>query len=247
LFLDEPTTGVDAVSRKEFWEMLQLLKAEGITIIVSTPYMDEANLCDKVALIQAGKILQIDTPQKVYAQPINPTVARFIGIMNEVPTVVSGNTVVTLGSNFSLGTHLFFRIVRDAANLVNGNSDFDVMVHEYHHARKVDSPSGTAHTIAHDIMQRVERKTAIVTETQHQRIDPHALHVTSTRGGSVIGKHVVTLDSPFENIEIVHNAKNRSGFAQGALLAAAWIADRKGCYDVSEIIDDLEALYRTMQ
>ena len=65
LFLDEPTTGVDAVSRKEFWEMLQLLKAEGITIVVSTPYMDEATLCDQVALIQAGKILGIDTPQNI--------------------------------------------------------------------------------------------------------------------------------------------------------------------------------------
>ena len=65
LFLDEPTTGVDAVSRKEFWEMLQLLKAEGITIIVSTPYMDEATLCDQVALIQEGKILGIDTPQHI--------------------------------------------------------------------------------------------------------------------------------------------------------------------------------------
>lgn len=73
LFLDEPTTGVDAVSRKEFWEMLQLLKAEGITIIVSTPYMDEANLCDKVALIQGGKILQIDTPKHIvenFSKPI---------------------------------------------------------------------------------------------------------------------------------------------------------------------------------
>jgi len=151
------------------------------------------------------------------------------------------------GSNFSLGTHLFFRLVRNAATLVNGNSDFDIMVHEYHHSRKVDSPSGTAHTIAYDIMQRVDRKTAIITETQHQRIDPHALHVTSTRGGSIVGKHIVTLDSPFENIEIIHNAKNRSGFAQGALLAAAWIAARKGCYDVTEIIDDLEALYRSRQ
>lgn len=65
LFLDEPTTGVDAVSRKEFWEMLQLLKAEGITIIVSTPYMDEATLCDQVALIQEGQILGIDTPQNI--------------------------------------------------------------------------------------------------------------------------------------------------------------------------------------
>jgi ABC-2 type transport system ATP-binding protein len=65
LFLDEPTTGVDAVSRKEFWEMLQRLKSLGITIIVSTPYMDEAGLCDRVALIQNGKIMKISTPAEV--------------------------------------------------------------------------------------------------------------------------------------------------------------------------------------
>lgn len=63
LFLDEPTTGVDPVSRKEFWEMLKRLKSKGITILVSTPYMDEATLCDRIALIQKGKILSIDTPQ----------------------------------------------------------------------------------------------------------------------------------------------------------------------------------------
>ncbi|NOQ26164.1 MAG: ATP-binding cassette domain-containing protein [Bacteroidales bacterium] len=65
LILDEPTTGVDAVSRKEFWEMLIRLKDKGITILVSTPYMDEANLCDRVALIQNGEIMSIDTPEKV--------------------------------------------------------------------------------------------------------------------------------------------------------------------------------------
>jgi ABC-2 type transport system ATP-binding protein len=65
LFLDEPTTGVDAVSRKEFWEMLHRLKSEGITILVSTPYMDEAGLCDRVALIQKGEILSINTPKGI--------------------------------------------------------------------------------------------------------------------------------------------------------------------------------------
>lgn len=65
LFLDEPTTGVDVVSRKEFWEMLTKLKALGLSILVSTPYMDEANRCDRVALIQKGEILQIDTPQRI--------------------------------------------------------------------------------------------------------------------------------------------------------------------------------------
>ncbi|MBA4406610.1 ATPase [bacterium] len=65
LFLDEPTTGVDPVSRKEFWEMLKRLKAQGITILVSTPYMDEAKLCDRIALLQNGKILQINTPENI--------------------------------------------------------------------------------------------------------------------------------------------------------------------------------------
>lgn len=65
LFLDEPTTGVDPVSRKEFWVMLQTLKEKGITILVSTPYMDEAVLCDRIALIQGGKILSVNTPAQI--------------------------------------------------------------------------------------------------------------------------------------------------------------------------------------
>jgi len=65
LFLDEPTTGVDAVSRKEFWEMLKRLKERGITILVSTPYMDEAALCDRVALMQDGNIMSIDSPEDI--------------------------------------------------------------------------------------------------------------------------------------------------------------------------------------
>jgi ABC-2 type transport system ATP-binding protein len=68
LFLDEPTTGVDAVSRKEFWEMLHRLKMQGITILVSTPYMDEASLCDRVALIQKGEILSVNTPKGITAK-----------------------------------------------------------------------------------------------------------------------------------------------------------------------------------
>jgi ABC-type multidrug transport system ATPase subunit len=75
LFLDEPTTGVDAVSRKEFWDMLKKLKSDGITILVSTPYMDEASLCDRIALIQSGALLSIDTPQRVIASFNHPLLA----------------------------------------------------------------------------------------------------------------------------------------------------------------------------
>jgi len=88
LFLDEPTTGVDAVSRKEFWEILGRLKAQGITILVSTPYMDEAAKCDRVALIQGGKLLSIDTPagivknfgKKLYALKAD----RMLPLLNEL-------------------------------------------------------------------------------------------------------------------------------------------------------------------
>jgi ABC-2 type transport system ATP-binding protein len=75
LFLDEPTTGVDAVSRKEFWEMLRSLKQQGITILVSTPYMDEASLCDRVALMQNGKLLSVNTPAGVRASFGKPLLA----------------------------------------------------------------------------------------------------------------------------------------------------------------------------
>ena len=79
LVLDEPTTGVDPVSRNEFWDMLQSLKADGITTIVSTPYMDEAILCDKVALIQKGKLLSIDTPVNI----VNKFEKKIFGMKSE--------------------------------------------------------------------------------------------------------------------------------------------------------------------
>ena len=88
LFLDEPTTGVDAVSRKEFWEMLKRLKEQGITILVSTSYMDEASLCDRVALIQLGSILSINTPQGIINGFDKPLIAvkadNMIHLLNDL-------------------------------------------------------------------------------------------------------------------------------------------------------------------
>src|SRR5690348_5564260 len=96
LFLDEPTTGVDAVSRKEFWEMLKTLKQQGITILVSTPYMDEAGKCDRVALIQSGKILSIDTPEAIVSQFSNDLFAvkanKMLPLLNDLKNYLSKYT-----------------------------------------------------------------------------------------------------------------------------------------------------------
>ena len=96
LFLDEPTTGVDTVSRKEFWDMLKRLKQQGITILVSTPYMDEATLCERIALMQNGKMLSIDIPERIigeYDQPLYaikaPAMSRLLHDLRAVPEVSS--------------------------------------------------------------------------------------------------------------------------------------------------------------
>lgn len=160
--------------------------------------------------------------------------------MDQVRSIVAGAGIGCVwGSNFNIGTHLFLRIVRNAAEQINAHAGFDVAVHEWHHQRKKDSPSGTAVTTAQAILSSLHRKTRLETETSHGVIDPDALHVTSSRVGEVIGRHQVTIDSAFETIEIIHTAKNRQGFAQGALLAASWLQHRTGMFDVSEIIDSL--------
>ena len=99
LFLDEPTTGVDAVSRKEFWVMLKDLKKQGITILVSTPYMDEASMCDRVALMQSGKIMSIDTPENIisnFKKPIWSVRAdemyRLLNDLKQYPNTESCNS-----------------------------------------------------------------------------------------------------------------------------------------------------------
>jgi ABC-2 type transport system ATP-binding protein len=101
LFLDEPTTGVDPVSRKEFWEMLKRLQKKDITILVSTPYMDEAALCDRIALIQDGKILEIDTPEAIvkhYPKPIyNVSANNMYQLINCLKDFESNHSVYPFG------------------------------------------------------------------------------------------------------------------------------------------------------
>lgn len=111
LFLDEPTTGVDPVSRKEFWEMLKRLKEQNITIVVSTPYMDEASLCDRIALIQNGKILSIDTPDNiVQSYPQNLYKIKSDRIYNLLQDLVNYKETA---SCFAFGEYLHLSLKKD--------------------------------------------------------------------------------------------------------------------------------------
>lgn len=143
------------------------------------------------------------------------------------------------GSNFSIGMQIFSRVISKAAELINPLDDYDVFMHELHHRRKKDSPSGTAVTLAQTILDKVNRKTEIETGRMDTEISPSTLHVSSTRGGEIAGTHTVYLDSLADTIELTHRARNRSGFASGSLVAAKWIAGKQGYYNFDNVMDSI--------
>jgi 4-hydroxy-tetrahydrodipicolinate reductase len=138
-------------------------------------------------------------------------------------------------SNFSLGMNIFQRIVKRAAELMNNAEDYDPFIHEVHHRQKADSPSGSAITLANILLTSIERKNRIQAQAVEGKIDPSALHVSSTRAGFVTGTHSVSFDSEADSIELRHVAKNRRGFAMGALAAARWLLGRKGIYTMDDV------------
>ena len=109
LFLDEPTTGVDPVSRKEFWEMLKQLKAQNITIVVSTPYMDEATRCDEIALIQSGKLLSVDTPGNIVKSYPEQLYAVKADNMHKLLKILRGYDKVMSSYAFGEFAHVSFK------------------------------------------------------------------------------------------------------------------------------------------
>lgn len=143
------------------------------------------------------------------------------------------------GSNYSVGMQMFFRVIRQAAKLINSIEDYDVFIHEVHHKLKIDSPSGTALSLGNIILEEVVRKQTIVSETMHGKSNYNDLHISSVRGGEVTGTHTVYIDSLADTIELTHRAKNREGFALGALEAARWIWNKKGMFDFTSVFSEI--------
>lgn len=118
---------------------------------------------------------------------------------------------------------MFFRILDYAAKQFNGFPEYDVFGREIHHKGKKDSPSGTTLTAAKILLDNLDRKTQLVTDEIHRKIEDNELHFSATRGGFANFSHEVFFDSPDETITITHSARNRNIYAIGALKAAEWI------------------------
>ncbi len=153
-------------------------------------------------------------------------------------TVAEAGVGLVYGSNFSIGAHVFFRVAASAARLIADLDEYDAMIHEIHHRRKKDSPSGTALTLAEHVLRALPAKTTIETGRLDRAPHAHELHVSSTRGGANPGCHTLYLDSDADTIEVRHQARSRIGFAGGAVRAAEWLAGRTGLYTVDDFVND---------
>jgi 4-hydroxy-tetrahydrodipicolinate reductase len=157
--------------------------------------------------------------------------------MEEVKRLVKEKKIGLLyASNFSLGMNLFTQMVTDAARAFERYHDYDVAISETHHRGKADSPSGTALSLGSAILQHFRRKSELATGTLHGPIKPNQLQITATRVGAVTGRHTVTFDSEADCIELVHTAKNRTGFALGAVIAAEWLKGKKGLFTMRDVL-----------
>ncbi|MBN2353748.1 MAG: 4-hydroxy-tetrahydrodipicolinate reductase [Spirochaetales bacterium] len=145
------------------------------------------------------------------------------------------------GSNFAVGANLFFEIVRRAAGLVGRFPDYDVLAYELHHKRKKDSPSGTALTIGNLLLESLGEdrgKNKLAVERLDRAIGADEIHFASVRGGYIPGTHTVLFDSAEDTIEITHTVRSRAGLALGAVLAAEWIAGKKGFFEFADFMKE---------
>lgn len=149
------------------------------------------------------------------------------------------DAAVVYGTNFSVGANLFFRLAEHAAQLFDAFDEYDPYVLEHHHRDKIDAPSGSALRLAELIVNVSRRKNKLQIGNPAGAIDPDALHVASLRAGGAFGEHRVGFDSNTDTVQLVHSARGREGFAQGALLAAEWIRNKVGFFEFSAVLDEI--------
>jgi 4-hydroxy-tetrahydrodipicolinate reductase len=204
---------------------------------------DIDNPADAASLADVDVCIEFSTPDtvlqniRVALQARKDIVVGTTGWYAHLPEIrpAAKESGLLYSPNFSIGVNMMFRLAAAAAEMMNNAEAYDACIHEWHHRQKADSPSGTALRLAEILLSKIERKKRIESGRVDGKIDPQALHVSSTRVGTVAGTHIVGFDSDADSLEIKHVAKTRRGFALGALHAAQWLKGRKGVYTMDDV------------
>ena len=142
------------------------------------------------------------------------------------------NGAFIYASNYSLGVNLFFELNKQLAKLMKNFDVYNISLAETHHTQKLDAPSGTAITLAEGVIEQTSKEKWSLDVTDNKK----AIPITSKRIENVPGTHVVSYTSDVDEIEITHTAKNRDGFALGAVIAAEWLKDKKGVFTMKDVL-----------
>lgn len=223
--------------------------------IVSIIDVDNIEDFDSPAFASADVAIEFTNPtaafgnyQRAFAHNVK-VVSGSTGWMQDHKTDVEkmcseGGQTLFWASNFSIGVAIFSAVNRYLAKIMNGFPQYDVEMEEVHHVHKLDAPSGTAITLAEDIIDRLDRKDKWVKGFQHaadgtesgsNKVAPDELPIASIRRDEVPGIHSISYDSEADKITITHDAHSRKGFALGAVLAAEYTKDHSGLLTTSDL------------
>lgn len=148
-------------------------------------------------------------------------------------TAIDHNTALLQASNFSIGVNIFFEVNKFLASMMNEQPSYDLVLEETHHTEKKDAPSGTAITLAEQILDNISRKNHW---TKQITDDPATFPILAHRVENVPGTHSIKYTSAIDDIEIIHTAHNREGFARGAVLAAEFIEGKQGIFTMKDVL-----------
>lgn len=207
--------------------------------------INDGNLEDLTVenLRKADVAIEFSTPDSAFENvtacfragvPVVSGTTAWLSKLEEARTIcMAENGAFLYASNFSIGVNIFFAVNRYLAGLMSEQSQYDVSMEEIHHTQKLDAPSGTAITLANDVLKLVPRKSKWI----NQKTDnPAELSIISKRINNEPGTHLVKWDSHVDTIEITHTAHTREGFAAGAIAAAEWIIGKKGCFEMKDML-----------
>lgn len=194
-------------------------------------------------LSKADVAIEFTGPQSAFDNVMNclrfhtPVVCGSTGWLNKWEEVkkycLDNQGALVYASNYSVGVNVFFEINKKLAGLLAPHPEYNVTMKEIHHTQKKDAPSGTAVSLAEQVLERVPRKKGWV---NHSSEDPSELVILSERIDPAPGTHSVLYASEIDDIEIIHTAHNRTGFATGAVLAAEFIAGKAGIFGMKEVL-----------
>jgi len=211
--------------------------------IVARIDKDNQHLLNKESLQHADVAIEFTGPETAYNNILKcfeanvPVICGSTGWLEKMPEVTAlcqeKHQAFLYASNFSIGVNIFFELNKRLAELMAPQPQYNVQMEEIHHTQKRDAPSGTAISLAEQVLEKITRKQNWVND---ETAAPTELSIISKRIDPAPGTHIIHYTSPIDDITITHTAHSREGFASGAVVAAEWIQGKKGVFSMKDVL-----------